>query len=216
MIIETETCQHALTDWNVSLRFLATFSLRWNRRGFSLRSEESRVRRVTGEMKQRLMNDPAVVFDGIAGDVELSYSDRVTGIGEFEFAPVPKSTSDESGMGSLWAGLSTHVASVENMKEGESDEHKLAKRTLLIDTHEDHVRDAYREESEKARLPPQVPTFASPAALRPGFTLKKHQVAGLQCYRLVFAFQLVAAFCLLMIWALARLYGSEREFVETQ
>src|SRR5262249_28137066 len=62
-----------------------------------------RVRRVTGELKEELKRDPAAVFDGIVGDVELHYSDRVTGIGEFDFAPIPKATTDIPSMGSLWS-----------------------------------------------------------------------------------------------------------------
>jgi hypothetical protein len=61
-----------------------------------------RVRRVTGEVKERLKNDPVQVFDGIADQVELPYGERVIGIGEFQFAPTPRVISTDATMAALW------------------------------------------------------------------------------------------------------------------
>ena len=60
-----------------------------------------RVRRVKGETKERLKHDPIQVFDGVADQIELPYGDRVIGIGDFRFAPVPR-RSGESEMAGLW------------------------------------------------------------------------------------------------------------------
>src|SRR6185312_11799807 len=61
-----------------------------------------RVRRVTGEAKERLKRDPVQAFDGVADHVELPYSERVTGIGDFKFVPVPRPSTDEKNMAELW------------------------------------------------------------------------------------------------------------------
>jgi hypothetical protein len=49
----------------------------------------TRVRRATGDARTRALADPEAVFDGILADVELTFGDRVTGIGAFQFAPEP-------------------------------------------------------------------------------------------------------------------------------
>ena len=61
-----------------------------------------RVRRVRGDLKERLERDPIQVFDGVADQVNLPYGDRVIGIGEFTFAPTPRPNSGESDMAKLW------------------------------------------------------------------------------------------------------------------
>lgn len=61
-----------------------------------------RVRRVTGETKERLKRDPVQAFDGVADSVDLPYSERVVGIGEFKFTPVPRPSQGGEGMGALW------------------------------------------------------------------------------------------------------------------
>ena len=63
-----------------------------------------RVRRVKGELKERLKQDPVQAFDGIADQIDLPYGDRVIGIGDFKFAPTPKATNTESTMARLWQG----------------------------------------------------------------------------------------------------------------
>ena len=63
-----------------------------------------RVRRVKGDLKDSLKRDPVQVFDGIADQVDLPYGERVIGIGDFEFAPTPRSTDTESTMARLWQG----------------------------------------------------------------------------------------------------------------
>lgn len=139
-----------------------------------------RVRRVTGELKEQLKKDPAAVFDGIVGDVELHYSDRVTGIGEFDFAPIPKPATDITSMGSLWgAGLDQPNQAVAVTTTATEDD-RPTKKTLLIDTHEENVRDAYREQSEKAREMLAGVGFVPPLSLRGDCSLKEHQAAGIQ------------------------------------
>ncbi len=61
-----------------------------------------RVRRVTGDTKERLKRDPIQVFDGIADHVDLPYSERVTGIGQFKFVAVPRPALEEASMAGLW------------------------------------------------------------------------------------------------------------------
>jgi hypothetical protein len=61
-----------------------------------------RVRRISGAKKQSLISDPGQVFDGVAGNIDLPYGNRVTGIGDFQFAPVPRPELQESTMAGLW------------------------------------------------------------------------------------------------------------------
>lgn len=61
-----------------------------------------RVRRVKGELKERLKRDPIQAFDGVADRVDLPYGERVIGIGDFAFAPTPRPTDTESTMARLW------------------------------------------------------------------------------------------------------------------
>ncbi|MBA2682089.1 MAG: DEAD/DEAH box helicase [Ktedonobacteraceae bacterium] len=61
-----------------------------------------RVRRVKGDLKERLKRDPVQAFDGIADHIDLPYGDRVIGVGEFPFAPTPRPTNTESTMARLW------------------------------------------------------------------------------------------------------------------
>lgn len=61
-----------------------------------------RVRGVRGELKDRLQRNPVQIFDGIAEDVDLPYGERVVGIGEFPFAPMPHSGFGNSEMAKLW------------------------------------------------------------------------------------------------------------------
>jgi hypothetical protein len=61
-----------------------------------------RVRRLTGPQKASVKADPAQIFDGIMDSVELPYSERVIGIGDFKFAPTPKAAPPDGGMAPLW------------------------------------------------------------------------------------------------------------------
>jgi hypothetical protein len=61
-----------------------------------------RVRRVKGDLKERLKRDPVQVFDGVADHIDLPYGDRVIGVGDFQFAPTPKPINTESTMARLW------------------------------------------------------------------------------------------------------------------
>lgn len=61
-----------------------------------------RVRRIKGDLKEQLKRDPVQAFDGVADHVDLPYGERVIGVGDFPFAPTPKSTNTESTMAKLW------------------------------------------------------------------------------------------------------------------
>jgi hypothetical protein len=63
-----------------------------------------RVRAIKGELKERLMRDPVQAFDGVADQIDLPYGDRVIGIGEFPFAPMPYPQFGDSDMAGLWEG----------------------------------------------------------------------------------------------------------------
>ena len=141
-----------------------------------------RVRRVTGERKDALKADPRPIFDGVGGDVELPYGDRVLGIGEYDFVPIPKTSSDEGPMSGLWGAASANSGSTgsEPTIDDDAEQKKPAKKTLLIDTHDEFVRQDYREESEHARLSTAPKLFERPNSLRSGFELKRHQEQGVQ------------------------------------
>ena len=47
------------------------------------------VRRVTGDARTRALAEPEAVFEGVLTDVDLTFGDRVTGIGAFQYAPEP-------------------------------------------------------------------------------------------------------------------------------
>jgi superfamily II DNA or RNA helicase len=140
-----------------------------------------RVRRITGEDKQRLKDDPRPVFDGLTGDVDLPYGERVTGIGVFEFVPVPKTSLEEGAMSGLFGDHSSSGAGKsDHHTRDDSEEEKPTKKTLLIETHDEFVRQAYLEKSELARLETAYEPFARPVSLRSGFNLKRHQQEGVR------------------------------------
>jgi hypothetical protein len=139
------------------------------------------VQRVVGETKQRLKEDPRPVFDGIVGDVDLPYGERVTGIGTFEFVPVPKGNTDEGPMSGLFGdGSSGHTGETGGTTAKEHDEESSTKKTLLIETHEQFVRQDFLRTSELARRGVAAQSFERPAALRNDFHLKHHQQQGVQ------------------------------------
>jgi superfamily II DNA or RNA helicase len=140
-----------------------------------------RVRRVTGERKEQLKIDPTPVFDGILGDVELPYSDRVIGIGKYEFAPVPRADGDDSSMSALWreAGLSEGANGPSSGVTKTSEESERPSRlSLLIETNEDHVRGDYLKEAELASEKVDELPMETPISLAEGITLKQHQKEG--------------------------------------
>src|SRR5580704_12401232 len=69
-----------------------------------------RVRRVKGDLKERLKRDPVQAFDGIADHIDLPYGDRVIGVGDFPFAPTPRPTNTESTMAKLWENEAAQLA----------------------------------------------------------------------------------------------------------
>lgn len=140
-----------------------------------------RVRRITGDDKQRLKDDPRPIFDGLTGDVELPYGERVTGIGQYEFVPIPKTNPDEGPM----SGLLGDHASGGSAKTGsditeETEDEKPSKKTLLIETHDEFVRQNYLDQSELARQAATLKPFERPASLRRDFDLKRHQQEGVR------------------------------------
>src|SRR6185437_14116122 len=100
-----------------------------------------RVRRVTGEDKERLKQDPRPIFDGITGDVELPYGERVTGIGTFEFVPIPKSSFEGGPMSALFRDHAIGASEEARRISEDSGEEKPSKKTLLIETHEEVVQE---------------------------------------------------------------------------
>jgi SNF2 family DNA or RNA helicase len=145
-----------------------------------------RVRQVTGTAKEALKREPASVFDGLLGDVELPYSDRVIGIGDFQYASVPKGRQEESGFSSLWAGADPLAAS-EEPQEPSTEEvpppvrESEGKKTLLISTHEEQIGDNYLDEAAKSQGRSEtVPPFVCPRSLREDTVLKSHQVEGVR------------------------------------
>ena len=61
-----------------------------------------RVWRVKGELKQQLRQNPEMAFDGLSAYVDLPYSERVVGIGDFQFVPTPRPANAQSEMAGLW------------------------------------------------------------------------------------------------------------------
>ena len=139
-----------------------------------------RVRRVTGEEKQRLQEDPRPIFDGVVGDVELPYGERVTGIGTYEFVPIPKVSLEEGPMSALFGDHSAETSKPEPRIPEEPQEEKPSKKTLLIETHDEFVRGNYLEQSERARQDATIKPFERPGSLRLGFDLKRHQQEGVR------------------------------------
>lgn len=139
-----------------------------------------RVRRVTGEDKQRLKEDPRPIFDGVAGDVELPYGERVTGIGTFEFVPIPKANLEDGTMSALFGDNSAGTSKESPTIKEEPEEEKPSKKTLLIETHDEFVGRNYLEQSERARQDATIQPFERPVSLRPGIDLKRHQQEGVR------------------------------------
>ena len=139
-----------------------------------------RVRRVTGEDKQRLKEDPRPIFDGVTGDVELPYGERVTGIGAYEFVPIPKANLEEGPMSALFGDQFAGTSKEEPRISEEPEEITTSKKTLLIETHDEFVRSNYLEQSERARQDATINAFERPGSLRPGFDLKRHQQEGVR------------------------------------
>jgi hypothetical protein len=77
-----------------------------------------RVRRVKGDLKERLKRDPVQAFDGIADHIDLPYGDRVIGVGDFPFAPTPRPTNTESTMARLWENEAARHADTIGETEG--------------------------------------------------------------------------------------------------
>jgi hypothetical protein len=143
-----------------------------------------RVQRVRGSRKDELIRDPLQAFDGIAGDVELpeSYSDRVIGIGEFSYAPVPKTPGDETSLSELWGAGSSSFGEGDRDKDQQQTEKeaKEKKKTLLIETNQDEVDSRYLVQSRQARGTEDLWSFRSPDALSESCQLKRHQQLGVE------------------------------------
>jgi hypothetical protein len=139
-----------------------------------------RVRRVTGEDKQKLKQDPRPIFDGVAGDVELPYGERVTGIGAFEFVPIPKANLEDGSMSALFGESAGGSQEAESGIRDEAEQEESSKKTLLIETHDEFVRRAYLEQSEKARRDAILRPFERPQSLNSEFDLKRHQQEGVR------------------------------------
>jgi hypothetical protein len=77
-----------------------------------------RVRRLTGPQTISVRDNPSQVFDGLLDSVELPYSERVIGIGDFQFVPTPKAAPPDGGMAPLWKN--TEPAVDESVDAGSS------------------------------------------------------------------------------------------------
>jgi hypothetical protein len=135
------------------------------------------VQRVKGPRREILERDPLQVFDGIAGDVELpdSYSDRVIGIGTFQYEAVPKLPTDESSLAELW-GEASPSESI-GLTNRDSKEQQALK-TLLIHTNQEEVVDQYVEQAAHATEDPLAWKYVAPRALGEMCALDPHQRDG--------------------------------------
>lgn len=135
------------------------------------------VQRVKGPLREALEKDPIRVFDGIAGDVELpeSYSDRVIGIGAFQYEPIPKAATDESSLVELWEAASSSIDSELNNQEPKE---RQELKTLLIRTNQDEVFDPYLDQAARATGDQTDWRFISPQALGNQYPLDPHQQEG--------------------------------------
>lgn len=135
------------------------------------------VQRVKGPLREAVEKDPIRVFDGIAGDVELpeSYSDRVIGIGVFQYESVPKAPTDESSLAGLWGGASSPDDSETSIQEPKDRD---PVKTLLIRTNQDEVVGEYLEQAARASGDQSEWAFVSPEALGKQYPLDPHQQDG--------------------------------------
>lgn len=60
------------------------------------------VRKVEGKRRDELICDPGQIFEEVAQYVQWAYSDRVVGIGDFKFVPMPRVVQTDGGMAGLW------------------------------------------------------------------------------------------------------------------
>lgn len=137
------------------------------------------VQRVTGSLRDAVQKDPVRVFDGIAGDVEFpeSYSDRVIGIGTFQYESVPKASNDESSLASLWGGASSPDGTDTDKPVSEPKDAQPVK-TLLIRTNQDEVVEQYLDQAARASGGQGDWQFVSPHALGKQYPLDPHQRDG--------------------------------------
>jgi SNF2 family DNA or RNA helicase len=137
-----------------------------------------RVQRVKGEAKEKLKADPAQIFDGVIGDVELPYGDRVIGIGSVTYDPVPKAQPGEGSMSELFGTAGPSGDRQES--EDKIDPDKIAKKSLIVKDHTENVGQEYMDESEHARIGTSVEPYERPASLSQKYDLKPHQRDGVQ------------------------------------
>src|SRR6185312_9098427 len=57
-----------------------------------------RVRHVGGAEKAEVLRDPASIFDGVAGSVNIGFGPRVQGVGDFPFVARPFLHGSSSGV----------------------------------------------------------------------------------------------------------------------
>jgi hypothetical protein len=136
-----------------------------------------RVRRVKGNLAERLRQDPAQAFDGIAGDVELPYGDRVIGIGDFPFSTAPRPANLEASMAALWEG---EVSTPSDREKSNPKDTPDTKKYLLIETNEEAVREDLIAQAAAASAPARSAAFERPAALKADRSLRPHQEAGVR------------------------------------
>jgi hypothetical protein len=134
-----------------------------------------RVQRVSGNRKAQLLADPLQVFDGVAADVELppSYSDRVIGVGIFEYASIPKAPGDETGLSSLWNSAGNSDPTQQQVKT--DSEINEGRKTLLIKTNQDQLDYGESQPDEDIRV---GWNYSQPLSFVSDFRLDPHQKDG--------------------------------------
>lgn len=69
-----------------------------------------RVARVRGHERERAERNPEAFFDGVLGDVEISYGPRVTGVGDLKFTPMPSNPQSGGVLQRIVEGIGSDAA----------------------------------------------------------------------------------------------------------
>ena len=132
-----------------------------------------RVRRVKGDLKERLKRDPVQAFDGIADHIDLPYGDRVIGVGDFRFAPTPRPMNTESTMAKLWENEAAQHADTtgeaegsEHPPESEQDTHQLENGNVASSAETSATEGAASEAGIDPTAPPQMEDASVPSVVR--------------------------------------------------
>ena len=129
-----------------------------------------RVRRVKGDLKERLKRDPVQAFDGIADHIDLPYGDRVIGVGDFRFAPTPRPMNTESTMAKLWeneaaqhADTTGEAGGSEHPPESAQDTNQLENGNVASSAEASATEGAASEAVIDPTAPPQMEDASVPS-----------------------------------------------------